>query len=87
MNKSEHIRQAFAELGKDAANKEIINLLKEKGVEVESQHISNVKKYVPKCKKRDIENLSTLERLKNLVEDVGSTEIVRAMLDLLDKQR
>jgi hypothetical protein len=81
------IRAAFEELGWDAAPKAVIEELQRKEIAVTPQQVSNQKtrraKLMAEVKVEDLP-VSVLKKVKRLVDEVGSTEVVRRALDELD---
>lgn len=75
------------ELGPTARTKEIKDRLADVGISVTSQQISNEKARLSKQANPHSLGLTvaTLKRVKKLVDELGSTAIVREALDELDE--
>lgn len=85
-SQAEAIRRALDELGALAAYNDVLNRVKEMGVEnVSPQQVSNEKRR--RRERPNIEDLpvSVLKKVKALVDDVGSVAVVRQALDELEK--
>jgi hypothetical protein len=82
------IRLALDEIGWNASPKEIIARLKAGGIEVTPQQVSNEKakrgKQAVPLDPNDLP-VSFLKKLRALVDEVGSTDLVRHALDELDE--
>src|SRR5712691_9292782 len=82
------IRQVLDEIGWEASPKKVISRLEAAGVKVTPQQVSNEKakrgKPVARLNPDDLP-VSFLKKVKELVDEVGSTALVRRALDELDE--
>ncbi len=80
------IRQALDELGWHASTKDVNDYLAADKVEVTAQQVSNEKSKRAKHPVTQLEDLpvSLLKKVKALVDEIGSVELVRRALDDLE---
>lgn len=81
------IRAALKELGASTRTKDLVAYLNLKQVRVTPQQVSNEKARLAKQNREAIEDLpaSILKRVKQLVDELGSTLVIRKALDELDE--
>jgi hypothetical protein len=81
------IRKTLDKLGWDARTKDVIDSLKAEGHKVSAQQVSNEKNRRAEnagVKEEEL-TLSVLKKVKGLVDEVGSTNLVRRALNELDE--
>src|SRR5271166_6780767 len=82
------VRQILAKLGWDASPKDVIDSLAAQGITVTPQQVSNEKTKRKRASQTaaQAEDLpvSLLKKVKALVDEVGSTNLVRRALDELE---
>jgi hypothetical protein len=85
LNKAAAIREILSEFGRDAAPRTVVSRLKEKGIAVTPQQVSNEKAKLAGGTPYEIEDLpvSVLKRVKALVDEIGSIEVVKQALSEL----
>lgn len=86
VSKSAEIRRVLGEIGWDSSPREVQTCLEAKGTTVTAQQVSNeksrrVKRPLPLS---DLP-VSVLKKVKALVDEFGSSEVVRKALDELDE--
>ena len=86
-SKAHLVRQTLAIKGWDASPKDVIASLAAQGVAVTPQQVSNEKtkraRRTPTAQIADLP-VSLLKKVKSLVDEVGSTSLVRRALDELE---
>jgi hypothetical protein len=87
INKAAAIRELLVELGRDVAPRLVISRLKAQGISVTAQQVSNQKAKFARATPFEIEDLpvSVLKRVKLLVDDIGSIEVVKRALAELEE--
>jgi hypothetical protein len=83
-SKAETIRSVLKELGEDATFREIEARLQALNVEVTPQQVSNEKRKLRGRYNANDLPVSVLKQVKALVDELGSTELVRRALDELE---
>lgn len=83
-NKSEAIRQAFAELGENAKARQVREHLLEKRIKVKDQLIYGVKRRMNGPKKNGL-SMEQLLMAKKLVDDCGGIDQAREVLATYEK--
>jgi hypothetical protein len=85
--KASLIRQAFDELGWGVSSKDVIASIAAQGVAVTPQQVSNEKlkraRQTPSAQVEDLP-VSLLKKVKALVDELGSTDLVRRALNDLE---
>jgi hypothetical protein len=87
ITKASLIRQAFDELGWGVSSKDVITFVAAQGVAVTPQQVSNEKlKRARQNPAAQVEDLpvSLLKKVKALVDELGSTDLVRRALNDLE---
>lgn len=85
-SKASLVRQTLAKLGWDASPKAVIASLADEGVTVTPQQVSNekTKRLNQTAANGEDVTISLLKKVKALVDEVGSTNLVRRALDELE---
>jgi len=86
-SKASQIRKTLAKLGWDASPKDVIASLAAEGHIVSAQQVSNekTKRAAQAGVKQEELTISLLKKVKALVDEVGSTNLVRRALDELEE--
>jgi hypothetical protein len=87
LNKAAAIREILSDLGRDAPPRTVVSRLKANGIAVTPQQVSNEKAKLARGTPYEMEDLpvSVLKRVKALVDEIGSIDVVRRALDELDE--
>lgn len=82
-NKAEAIRRVLKQLGRHTPTRRVVHYLSKEGIEVTPQQVSNQKAKLAKLGDEDLRT-SVLKKVKALVDELGSTEVLRRAIDDLD---
>lgn len=87
VNKSQKIRDMFAEMGSDARGRDVVEALKKKKIVVSPAQVSNIKQSLGKKsgRKSDRLNFDILLDAKKLVDKSGGVENAKKALETLAK--
>jgi hypothetical protein len=83
-NKAEAIRRVLKQLGRLTPTRQVVRHLSSEGVGVTAQQVSNQKAKLAKLGDEDL-RASVLKKVKALVDELGSTEVLRRALDDLEE--
>ncbi|TWT59796.1 hypothetical protein [Rubinisphaera italica] len=84
-NKAAEIRKILEDEGIDQSSKQIIDKVRNKGIEVTPQQVSNEKRKMRLNMPVDDLPISVIKKVQVLVRELGSIVIVRRALDELEE--
>jgi hypothetical protein len=84
INKAEAIRGVLKNLGRQTPTRRVIDVLRRDGIKVSAQQVSNQKAKLAKLGDEDL-RASVLKKVKALVDELGSIEVLRRAIDDLDE--
>jgi hypothetical protein len=86
ITKASRIRAALKQLGSNAPAQSVIELLSDQGVSVSPQQISNERTRMRRQNASSVElTVSAVKKVKLLVDELGSIQLVRRALDDLEE--